>query len=100
MVTIDHDWENAPRFGELDVGTRPVPLGQCRARYVRLQNRYTNSDNTPNQQSLYWGDATHQSCEIVPGQFTDWIPIRDIADIYVRTAAGNATVAWLAVDRV
>lgn len=98
-----------PKFGAIDVGTRAVRVGEGGYKYLRLQNRLTNDDGTPNNATIYWGDAGTQPFEIV-NQFTDWIPVEDVGDIYVRAVfpidpntglpvGTSATVAFMASDR-
>lgn len=94
------------KFGTQDADGSPVRLGFGRFKFVKIQNRLTNDDGTANTATVFWGDAGAQPMEIV-NQFTDWIPIDDVSDVWIRaifppgTALGTkATVAFIAADRI
>jgi hypothetical protein len=91
--------EFRPVFGSIDAGAVAQRLGECKCLFVKIQNRFTNADGTPNGKSIFYGDSTQQTFEIVSGQFSDWIPVTDVNDLYVRTDSGDCTVAWQASMR-
>jgi hypothetical protein len=92
------------KYGKLEASLAAQPLGFGRFAFVKLQPRLTNSDGTPNQAgNVVYGDGTEQTFELVSGQFSEWIPVDDLHDVYIRVLPGGVanvcTVAWVGSDR-
>ena len=66
-----------------DVQPRPLGKGACVA--VIIQNRLNNIDGTGNNTELMVGWGTGQIYQMLPGQESPIIYVRDLEDIYVRT---------------
>jgi hypothetical protein len=92
------------KYGKVEATLEAQPIGYGRFAFVKLQPRLTNSSGQPNQAAnVLYGDATDQTFELVSGQFSEWLPVSDLRDIYVRVLPGGidntCTVAWVGSDR-
>lgn len=58
---------------------------------VKMQSDPANTTN------VLWGSATTQAMVLIPGQSSDWIPIKDAMLLYVKMASGTGNVNWIAL---
>jgi len=92
--------DRPPQFGKIEATAQAQPLPRHDYKFVKLQVRLTNTDGTPNTAgNILCGDSLRQTFELVPGQFSEWIPCEDTAQIHIRTLSGVCTVAYLASNR-
>lgn len=92
------------KYGKIEAGVKAQPIGFGAFKFVKIQPRLTNTDGSPNQTAnLLYGDQYEQPFELTPGQFSEWIPVDDLSELYVRvlpgTEADTCTVAWVGSDR-
>lgn len=106
-----------PRFGKVIATNRAKPLPSLPFHYVRLYNRNTpnpppppppadpggevepaGSGNAPGGEGfrIFYGDILTQLFELEPGQVSEWIPVGNLDQLYVRSYEGDCTVAFLA----
>jgi K+/H+ antiporter YhaU regulatory subunit KhtT len=83
-----------PSFGSVQVSTVAAALPAASCKRIKLQNRAVNDDLSVNDKNIYYGNATVQPYELIPGEETDWIPAGDASDLFVKTLAGTCTMAF------
>lgn len=92
------------KYGKMTATLEPQPIGQGRFKFVKIQVRLTNADGLPNQAAnVLYGNATEQTFELVSGQFSEWIAIDDLNEVYVKVLPGGeadaCTIAFCGSDR-
>ncbi len=96
---------NAPRFGKIEATTVAQALPSLGYKYVKLMHRNLLSNGLPNTAlnggggTLLFGDVMQQVFELEPGQKSDWIPVENLDQIYVRTTSGASVVAFLGTNQ-
>ena len=61
----------------LEVTTRPCLL-------VSLENPLATNTGAANTTEIYYGGSSRQRRRLLPGQSTEWIPVREASQLWVR----------------
>ena len=91
----------APRFGSITATTEKQPLPALGYRFVKLYHRLLLENGTENTIGtgggglLLYGSITSQVFELNIGEESQWIPIENLDQIYVRTSVGASVCAFL-----
>lgn len=89
--------------GELDVSDNEKALSQDfeEVFYISLENPLYNEDGTNNTTEVVWGTSSRQRRLLRPGDQTNWLPLRSLKEIWVRTivkgAGRSAKISWIAI---